>query len=274
MTIRPRTAILGLAGLLVATLFLFPYAVMAFTSLKPNSELFQTPGTLLPGAWQWSNYFDLWDAQPVAAWMGNSVIVTITATAAVMLIAIPAAFYLARNKFAFRTPFLIILLVGQMITPTIVLVGLYREMMMLGLVNTLAGLVVVNVGFHLSFAVWLLSSYFKTVPEEIEEAALVDGCGRVATLVRIVLPISGPGLVTVALYTFVAVWNEYVVALTLINDSELLPISVGITRFTGEFEVQWQFLFATAVLAVAPVVVMFASIEKHLVGGLTAGAVK
>ena len=165
-------------------------------------------------------------------------------------------------------------LVTQMFSPTALVVGLYREFFELGLVNTYAALILTNAAFNLAFAIWILRAFFASIPKEIEEAAAVDGCGRVRTLVRVVLPLSLPGLVTAVVFAFIAAWNEYIVALTLMSDPAGKPLTVGITSYVTAYVQHWNQLFAAAVIAIVPVVVLFALIERHLVGGLTAGSVK
>ena len=126
----------------------------------------------------------------------------------------------------------------------------------------------------LAFAIWILRAFFAAIPREIEEAAAVDGCGRVRTLLSIVLPLARPALVTVTIFGFIAAWNEYIVALTLMTDPDKRPLTVGITSYVTAYVQHWNHLFAASVIAIAPVVVLFALIERHLVSGLTAGSVK
>jgi multiple sugar transport system permease protein len=192
----------------------------------------------------------------------------------VLLAATPASYYVARHRFPGRTAFLFVVLVTQMFSPTALVVGLYREFFELGLVNTYASLILTNAAFNLAFAIWILRAFFASIPREIEEAAAVDGCGRVRTLVQVVLPLALPGLVTAVVFAFIAAWNEYIVALTLMSDPAGKPLPVGITSYVTAYVQHWNQLFAAAVIAIVPVVVLFALIERHLVGGLTAGSVK
>jgi multiple sugar transport system permease protein len=126
----------------------------------------------------------------------------------------------------------------------------------------------------MAFSIWILSSFFSSIPKEIEEAAWIDGCSRLSTLTRIVLPLSLPGLTTAFIFTFIAAWNEFVIALTLTSSPDQEPLTVGLTALIGFYQVQWQYLFAGSLIAIVPVVILFAMIEKWLVGGLTAGSVK
>jgi len=153
-------------------------------------------------------------------------------------------------------------------------VGLYRQFFDLGLVDTYAALILTNAAFNLAFAIWILRAFFASIPREIEEAAAVDGCGRLRTLVQVVLPLSLPAIVTAVIFAFIAAWNEYIVALTLMADPARKPLTVGITSYVTAYVQHWNHLFAASIIAIVPVVVLFAMIERHLVGGLTAGSVK
>lgn len=273
MTASRRTIVL-IGAVLVVVASLFPYVVMAATSLKPAAELFSTPIRVLPRDIAWSNYIEAWQAAPIARFMTNSLLVTVSSTLLVLIVAVPAAYYVARHRFIGRRAFLLLVLCTQMIAPTAVVIGLYRQFLTVGLINSYIALILADAAFNLAFAVWILNGFFASIPKEIEEAAKIDGCSKLASLRRVTLPLAAPGLVTAAIFTFVAVWNEYILALTLISSTDKLPLSVGITSFIGQYEVEYQYLFATSIMAILPVVIMFAAVEKRLVGGLTAGGVK
>lgn len=267
-----RRAALAAAGVAVACGVLAPYAVMVLTALKPDPELRTTPPRLLPVVWR--NFVDVLRDPAFADWLGVSLVVATVSTAIVVLAAAPAAYYTARRRFPGRNAFLFVVLVTQMFSPTALVVGLYREFFELDLVNTYAALILTNAAFNLAFAVWILRAFFASIPREIEEAAAVDGCGRLGILARVVLPLSWPALVTAVIFAFIAAWNEYIVALTLMTAPERKPLTVGITSYVTAYVQHWNQLFAASVLAIVPVVILFALIERHLVGGLTAGSVK
>ena len=247
---------------------------MFLTAVKPERELRTSPARLLPVRWRFENFLDVLADPGFHTWLQVSLIVAVASTALVMLAAVPAAYYTARHRFRGRNGFLFLVLVTQMFSPTALVVGLYREFFELDLVNTYAALVLTNAAFNLAFAIWILRAFFASIPREIEEAAAVDGCGRLGTLVRIVLPLSLPGLVTAIIFAFIAAWNEYIVALTLMTDADKRPLTVGITSYVTAYVQHWDLLFAASVIAIVPVVVLFALIEPYLVGGLTAGGVK
>jgi len=242
--------------------------------VKSASELRITPPRLLPLRWQPGIFLDVVADPGFRASLRVSLVVAAVSTVIVLLAATPAAYYTARHRLPGRAAFLFLVLVTQMFSPTALVVGLYRQFFELDLVNTRTALILTNAAFNLAFAIWILRAFFASIPREIEEAAAVDGCSRLRTLVRVVLPLSLPALVTAAIFAFIAAWNEYIVALTVMTDPDLKPLTVGITSYVTAYVQHWNHLFAASVIAIVPVVVLFALIERHLVGGLTAGSVK
>jgi multiple sugar transport system permease protein len=269
-----RTAALTGAGALLALAVLAPYLVMALTALKPAAELRITPPRLFPEDWRVESFAAVLGDAAFHGWLRASLIVAGASTALAVAAAVPAAYHSARHRFRGRTAFLLLVLVTQMFSPTALVVGLYREFFEWGLVNTYAALILTNAAFNLAFAVWMLRGFFGAIPREIEEAAAVDGCGRLGVLVRVVLPLARPAIATALIFAFIAAWNEYVVALTLMTDAARRPLTVGITSYVTAYVQHWNLLFAASVIALVPVVILFALIERHLVGGLTAGSVK
>ena len=269
-----RRAALAGAGLLAGAALLAPYAVMLLTALKPEAELRVAPPRLLPAEWRPGNFWTVLRDPEFQSWLIVSLVVAAVSTALVLVAAVPAAYHTARHRFPGRGAFLFLVLVTQMFAPTALVVGLYREFLDLGLINTYTALVAVNAAFNLAFAVWILRAFFASIPVEIEEAAAVDGCGRAGALFRIVLPVARPGIVTAGIFAFIAAWNEYIVGLTLMTDASMRPLTVGITSYVTAYVQHWNSLFAASVIAIVPVVILFALIERWLVSGLTAGSVK
>jgi len=271
---RARPYVLSLSGLTVAAVFALPYAVMLLDALRPSRDVLATPPSFLPRTWQLGTFGTVLSDARFLSWLKSSMLVAGTSTVVVLVVAVPAAYFTARHRFRGRTAFLLLVLMTQMFSPTALVVGIYREFFELSLVNTYLALILTNSAFNLAFAIWILQGFFGSIPREIEEAAHLDGCGRMGTLWRVMLPLTLPGLVTTVTFTFIAAWNEYVVALTLIQDDAKKPLTVGISSYVTGYEQNWDQLFAASIIAIVPVVVLFAAIEKHLVGGLTAGAVK
>lgn len=270
--IRPWA--MPLIGLGVAFAFVWPYLVMLLDAFRPSSDVVRTPPSVLPEVWKWTTFSEVLGDERFLHWLRTSVIVAVASTAIVVVVAIPAAYFTARFKFRGRMAFLFLVLVTQMFSPTSLVVGIYREFFTVNLVNTYLALILTNAAFNLAFAIWILHGFFASIPRELEEASELDGCGRLGTLWRVMLPLTLPGLVTATIFTFIAAWNEYVVALTLMLDDAKKPLTVGINSYVTGYEQNWDQLFGASIIAIVPVVILFALIEKHLVGGLTSGAVK
>jgi multiple sugar transport system permease protein len=271
---RIRPWLLSFWGLAVTAVFVAPYAVMLLDALRPSGDVLASPPSFLPRTWQWDTFGTVLGDERFIAWLKTSLLVASSSTVIVVLVAVPAAFFTARFRFPGRTAFLLLVLITQMFSPTSLVVGIYREFFELNLVNTYLAIILTNSAFNLAFAIWILQGFFSSIPREVEEAANLDGCGRIRTLWNVMLPLIRPGLVTAVIFTFIAAWNEYVVALTLMQDDAKKPLTVGINSYVTGYEQHWDQLFAASIIAIVPVVILFAVIEKHLVGGLTAGSVK
>ncbi|MDH6579898.1 carbohydrate ABC transporter permease [Kitasatospora sp. MAP5-34] len=270
--LRPRTLVIAGIAWLLAVVFLLPYAEMVITALRPASEL-RDP-SYLPHHFAWSNFVNVWRDSTLGGNLKVTLLVAGGSTLLALLVALPAAYYTARIKFRGRKYFLLLVLVTQMFQPTSLLVGLYREFYQLDMLNSVWTLVLCNAAFNLAFAIWILTAYIGSIPVELEEAAMIDGLGRLGALRRVVLPLAMPGVVTAVIFTFISAWNEFVMGLTLSTVPQSQPLTVGINNFIGNYTVQWNYLFAGSVIAIVPVVVLFAFIERQVVSGLTAGSVK
>ena len=271
---RLRRAALTGGGILVGLAFVAPYAIMLLDALKPAAELRASPPRLLPRVWRPENFVDVVADPAFRSAVRVSVTVALASTVLAVVAAIPAAYHTARRRFRGRSAFLFLVLVTQMFSPTTLVVGLYREFFALALVNTSAALILTNAAFNLAFAVWILRAFFASIPRELEEAAEVDGCSRLGALLRVVLPLARPAIVTAAIFAFIAAWNEYIVALTLMTDADMKPLTVALTSYVTAYVQHWNLLFAASILAIVPVIILFAVIEPYLVSGLTAGSVK
>jgi multiple sugar transport system permease protein len=271
---RARRWVLPVAGLLVIIVFIAPYLVMLLDALRPAGEVLSVPPTLFPKHWTAAAFGQVVTDPAFQNWLKTSLIVATSATVIVILVAIPAAYFTARFTFRGRVAFLGLIVITQMFAPTSLVVGIYREFYDLGLINTYGALILTDAAFNIAFGLWILQGFFAAIPKEIEEAASIDGASRFGTMMRIMLPLTLPGVVTAVTFTFIAAWNEYVVALTLIQDDALKPLTVGINGYVTAYQQNWSQLFAASLIAIVPVVVLFALIEKHLIGGMTAGAIK
>ena len=268
-----QTFVLYAAVSVISIIILYPYAVMFLTALKTNEEMYALE-QIFPQIWQWSNFKDIWSMAPLMRYLMNSFIIAGGATVITILCGVPAAYALARMKFKGKGFFMGAVIMSQMFSPVVLLIGIYRLMVTLNLTDSLVGLILLNAAFNQAFAIWLLRGTFRNISMEIEQAARIDGCGTGKALVKILLPVAAPGIVTTLIFVFINAWNEYTIALTLISTDVFKPLTVGINVFYGFNFIQWQYLFATSLIATIPVVILFLLIEKHLVTGLTAGGVK
>ena len=258
----------------ICMLILYPYFVMFCTALKDRAEIFSMEGTILPINALWSNFVDIWTLAPMGNYMLNSVLIAGGSTLLAMLCGIPAAYALSRMKFKGQTAFLGFIIVSQMFAPVVLLIGIYKILSTFSMTDTRWGLIFINAAFNQAFTVWLLRGTFLGISAEMEQAATIDGCNRVQAMMKILLPVAAPGIVTTLIFIFINAWNEFTVALCLISTDVLKPMTVGINIFNGYNIIEWQYLFASSIVAIIPVVILFMSIEKNLTSGLTAGGVK
>ena len=272
---RPaRQALLWIAALLALAVTLFPFYWMLNTSLKPAPEVFVSPPTFVSAHWSLDAYSTLLATRPVARYFLNSLVVALGSTALSVLLAALAAYGVTRFFPRGALPFVLFLLFTKMLPETLLIIPYFQLMSDLGLLNTYWALILAYSSFALPFSVWMLIGFFRSIPRELDEAALIDGAGVLQTFFRVILPLARPGLVAVALFTFLIAWNSYVWALVLTTDASMFVLSVGIANMVGEYRVQWNELMAAAVIAAIPVMALYSLLERHLVNAITAGAVK
>lgn len=257
------------------TIFIiYPYFVMFVNSFKDLNETFAIPGNVFPKVWRWRNYITIWQDVPLLTYFKNSFIVGICSTALTIACAVPAGYAMARMSFPGKRFVLAGIIVTQMFAEIVLLVGIYKVMVFFHLQNTQQGIILLVAAFNQAFAAWMLMGTFSTIPKDLEEAALIDGCNKVDAMVRVILPLAAPGIVTCIIFVFIHAWNEYTLTLVLIGSQELKSINVGIHSFFGYTNVEWWYLFAASLLAILPILAFFQVLDKHLVGGLAAGGVK
>jgi ABC-type glycerol-3-phosphate transport system permease component len=272
---RPaRRALLWIVALVALAITLFPFYWMLNTSLKPAAEVFASPPTFVSAHWSLDAYGSLLANRPVARYFLNSLVVALGSTVLSVLLAALAAYGVTRFFPRGALPFVLFLLFTKMLPETLLIIPYFQLMSDLGLLNTYWALILAYSSFALPFSVWMLIGFFRSIPRELDEAALIDGAGVMQTFVRVILPLARPGLVAVALFTFLIAWNSYVWALVLTTDASMFVLSVGIANMVGEYRVQWNELMAAAVIAAVPVMALYSLLERHLVNAITAGAVK
>jgi multiple sugar transport system permease protein len=258
----------------LVTVFLFPYLVMSTTALKPRTEIFVYPPHLFPQNWQWQNFVEIFQQVPLAGYLANSLITSVGATLLALVCGVPAAYVLARIHFPGRKQFMLLVLVTQMFSPIVIIIGLFRLMASYQLLNTHWSLILTYAALNQAFTIWLLTGYFYSIPAEIEEAAFIDGCSRWYMFWRVMMPLSRPGITATVIFVFIQAWNEFMIAFTFVSSEAKKTLTVGIYAFVGQFDVQWHYLLAASVVATMPVLILFIASEKQLVKGLTAGAIK
>jgi multiple sugar transport system permease protein len=260
--------------LLVLCFTLFPFLVVVGTSLKTMGEVFRSPATIIPEVVVWKNYVDIFVRIPMVRHLVNTLIIAGVTTILNILVSAPAAYALARIDFRGRGVFGLGVLVTQMFSPVIILIPIFKVMKTLTLLDTYFALILVNMAFVIPFSVWMLTGFFRSIPEELEEAAMIDGLSRLQAMFRIALPLTMPGLVTTSIFAFVTAWNEFIFALVLVSSRKMQPITMALYSWEKNNVVEWNYLMATATVATIPTVLLFIFVRKRLTAGLMAGAVK
>lgn len=255
-------------------LVVFPFYWMLNTSLKPASEIFLSPPTFVSSNWSLDAYVTVLTERPFARYFLNSLVVTLGTTVLSVTLAAFAAYGLTRFFPRGATPFVVFLLFTKMLPETLLIIPYFQLMSSVGLLNSYLALILAYSSFALPFSVWMLIGFFRSIPRDIDEAAKIDGASYLQTYFLVILPLARPGLVAVALFTFLIAWNSYLWALVLTTDASMQVLSVGVANMVGEYRVQWNELMAAAVIAAVPVMLLFSFLEKHLVNAITSGAVK
>lgn len=264
---------LALSPLILA--ILFPFAVMVSTAIRPRAEILVFPPVWLPQQIRLANFVDMWRAVGFGQALVNSILVSAGATALCLIIAIPAAYATSRMPFRGQRLFRQFLLVTQMLSPVVLVLGIFQLMVRMGLVDKLYALVLCYAAFNLAFAVWMLQAYFRTIPRELEEAAKLDGASAFQRLWLVFLPLAAPALGVTATFVFIYCWNEFVLALTLLRSNQNFTLTFQIFSLVGgRYAIEWDNVMAATLLASVPVAIVFASLQRYLVSGLALGAIK
>jgi ABC-type glycerol-3-phosphate transport system permease component len=266
--------VIALCSLALVAVCLFPFAWMALSSIKKVDELYTVPPHWLPNAPTLLNYGTVLFHSNIPRYFLNSVIISVGSTGLALILAIFASYGFARFTFRGKTWLQSFVLVGQLLPTAAIIVPLFITLRWLGLVNTYWGLILVYMIITLPLSVWMLTSYFKAIPVELEEAAIIDGASRLGVLFRITLPLSLPGLVAVIVYAFVTTWNEFIFALCFATDSSVKTLPIGLAEFSTEFNTDWGGVMAASMVMTIPVALLFIVFQRLFVGGLTAGATK
>jgi len=274
--VNPRVTTAASYSVLVvlAVLVLFPFYWMTITSFKSEDQMRSLVSMFWPRPFAIENYEQLVAKTEFVAWYKNSVFVAVTSTLLATGVGTIGAYALARLKFLGRGFLASATLITYLVPPSILFIPLYAQMRNLGLANSLSGLIAAYPSFTVPFVTWLLMGYFESIPEELEEAAMIDGATRFGAFYRIVLPLSAPGVLAAGLYAFTQAWNEFLYALVFITDGRLRTLPVGLASFITGDVYGWGSLMSGAVLTTLPVIAAYIYLQKYMVEGLTAGGVK
>lgn len=253
---------------------LYPISQIVTISLRPGDRLLSTSLALIPENATFANYVRLFTETKFLQWMGNSALVALAVTITGVALASTGGYALSRHKFRGKSVVLSGLLVTQMFPATMLLLPLYLVLIKLQLINSYIGVVLVYSATALPFCIWQLKGYYDTIPTSLEEAAAIDGCTPFQTFWRVILPLSAPGIVITALFSFMSAWNEYVIAAIVLQDTDLFTLPVGLKMFQGNMSTEWGLYAAGALIVSIPVILLFLFLSRYLVSGMTSGAVK
>jgi trehalose/maltose transport system permease protein len=271
---RFESFMLWLFVIVVSAFSLFPFYWAIVSSLKDPSTMFQVE--YWPSALEWSNYSSIFKEQPFGKNIWNSILVATSTVLLCLFVGVLAAYSLARVEFRGRGLLLALILAVSMFPQVAVLSGMFELVKSMGLYNSWFGLTLSYMIFTLPFTIWLLTTFMRQLPRELEQAAIVDGASSWTVLYRVFLPLMGPSLVTTGLLSFIAAWNEFLFALTftLTADARTVPVAIGLISGASSFESPWGRIMAASVTVTVPLVVLVLIFQKSIVSGLTAGAVK
>jgi multiple sugar transport system permease protein len=269
-----RRAVVWLAGLVVAVNGFFPAIWILLTSMKTETELIRSPISYLPEAPTLNNYVVAFTTQPLLRFMWNSFVVASLSTLLCVFVSALAAYALTRLRLPGRNLIMAALLAVAMFPLISLMVPLFRVMRELALLNTYPALILPYAVLSLPVCTLVLASFFQDIPPDLEAAAMIDGCSRVGALFRVVVPLAAPGVFTAAILAFVNAWDEFLLALTLMNRVTMRTLPVGITLYQGEFAFPWPLISAALIVAIVPISILIALFQERVVGGLTAGGVK
>jgi len=268
-----RLFTLHLPMLAIVLFALGPYLWMLITSLKPESTLFSPDRTLLPAVVTLENYIRLFQKTTFLSNLGHSLVVSIGTMLLGLSVSITAAYAFSRFRFPGRRVLMLQFLLVNMFPIVLLIIPLFIIMKSLGLLDTHLGLILAHSTFSIPFATWMMISYFDAIPRSLDEAAMVDGCTPIGAMVRVVLPLTVPGIIATGIYIFITSWNEYLYA-SILAGQKVRTLTVAIQTLVGEYEIAWGLLTSGGVMGALPVTLLFMLIQKRLVAGMTQGAVK
>ena len=267
--------VLGILGMaLFLIIVVFPFAWQVITSLKAPADIGNIPTDLWPKKFSISFYKSVFVNHNFALYLKNSIIVSIGAMAISMLVAFPAAYGFSRINFKFKKFFENFILISNMFPIIAIVTPMFIIFRKIHLINTYMGLIIPSVIITLPMSIWTLIAFIKKLPYDLEEAAIVDGCTRFQSVIKIILPLTAPGIFTTAIISFITAWNEFMFALILVTKDSMRTVPVAISMFPGQFTVPWGDMSAASIVATIPIIIVVLICQKKIVSGLTSGAVK
>lgn len=266
---------LFIIGAIVFLIFIFPLYWMIVTALKTQVEIFKVPTPLWPKDLTFEAFADQFSASSdTLRGFKNSLIIAVGSTAIATILAIPAAYGLARFRFKLRKAFILFFLITQMLPSTLILTSLYIMFSKMGLLNSYAAPILADATLGIPFSIIILRTYFISIPKELDEAAKIDGCSSITSFTKIMLPIAKPGVIVAAVFSFVYAWGDLIYGITFITNPEMRPITSSIYNYVQQYQTLWNSTMAFGIIAIMPVVLIFIFMQKYIVSGLTNGAVK
>ncbi|MFJ7974511.1 carbohydrate ABC transporter permease [Peribacillus sp. NPDC096379] len=272
---KAKQYLLLLIAIIFTIIFLFPIYWMITTSIKPIQDVFATPPMIIPEKIQFDAYVkNLIEDQSLLPYLKNSFIIATGTALFTLLIALPCAYALARFRLKGASILILVLLITQMIPGIMMAMPLFILFSKLGLLNSYLALIIGNTTSALPFAIVVMRPFFLSIPKGLEDAAVVDGCNRFTAFIRIILPLTKPTVLTVGTFSFLFAWGDLIFALTLATDEKIRPLTMGLTKFIGQYGTQWDNLMSVSTIAAAPIIIMFLLLQKYIVSGITAGSEK
>lgn len=255
-------------------LVLVPVAWMISTSFKTEPETIQIPPTWIPREPTIQAYIRIWKDYPFVTYFKNSLIIVLGATLLSTVVSCFAGYGVTRFNFRGKGSFMTFMLMTQMFPSIMLLIPYYKVLSIYGLMNTHLGMILVYVSFTIPFCSWMMAGFFKSIPVELDEAAIIDGCSRMRAFRSIILPLTLPGIASTAMYSFITGWNEYMFAQVLISDPALKTVPIGIAELNGFYKILWNDMMAASLIASIPLILLFLVSQRSFISSLTAGAVK
>ncbi len=251
-----------------------PLFWMISTAFKTTEETYTVPLIWIPRNPTIKNFLYVVKRAPFLTYFRNSVVVAVSTTVIAIILASLAGYSFSRFKFLGGHSLLLIFLITQMFPGALLIIPLFQIIKALRLLNTLYALVLSYITFSLPLCTWLMKGFFDQIPQELEEAAMIDGCSRVSAMVRVIFPLALPGIMAASIFSFIGAWDEFIFALIFTSTDKVRTLPIGLQRFITAYEIYWNHLGAASVLTTIPVVILFLFMQKHMVKGLTAGSVK